>query len=427
MTDAALEVAPDWQFELWKAQARTRAKAEAEANGKPRQIAATPFEIVPPSSIPPRQWLYGKHYMRGMVSSTAGIGGAGKSSLLIVECLSMAIGRDLLNKGEPLPTGPLRVWNFNGEDPYEELQRRYAAAIQRYGITQENLADRLRVTSGRDNPILIAQALSDGGKVYAPTGDGALLVEELIEERIDAFVADPFVTLHRISENDNVLIDSLMGTLRDASHEARSAVELAHHLRKLNGQEASVDDIRGASSIIGACRSVRIIAPMSGEEAAKYGIEDAERRRFFWMQNGKANMLPPTHARHWYRMESVDLGNAQDPYPSDQIGVVESWDAPDTRYDLTGPELRAIRQAITAAPTPLNTLRYDVRSTGWVGRLIANCLELDISDTTVRNNITGLIERWIKAGRLAVREVRDPKQGRAVRVISWVDSETDYD
>jgi hypothetical protein len=397
--------------------------AEAAPTDSDRKITATVFQWVDPKTIPPRPWLYARHYMRGMVSSTAGIGGAGKSSILIVEALSIATGRDLFHNGAEIPVGPQRVWLHNGEDPLDELQRRFGAAMQHYGITQADLGDRLRVTSGRDVPIMVAAALSDGGKMLAPTGDGELLAEEIQRENIVAFIADPFVTLHRVSENDNVLIDGVMTIIRNLAHRTGCAFELAHHFRKLNGQEASVDDVRGASSIIGACRSVRIVAQMTKDEGEKYGLPEDERRSYIWLQNGKANMLPPTHARRWMQMTSVDLGNAVAPLESDKVGVPVTWEPPDARYDLTSPQFRAIRQAITSAPQPLNTLRYDVRAAGWVGKLIAASLELDITDGAVRNSVRGLIERWVKSGRLAVDEMRDPKQARAALVVRWVDDE----
>lgn len=403
-------------------QREVSAWVEPPADAAPR-IRAEPFVFVPPSQIPPRPWIYGRHYMRGMVSATAGIGGAGKSSVLITEAISMALGKDLFQNGAELPAGAQVVWLHNGEDPMDELQRRFGAALQHYGVDPQQLGNRLRVTSGRTMPIMLAESMSAGGKVLVPTEDGRLLAQELIREKVAALLVDPFVTLHRVSENDNVMIDGVMTVMRNIAHDSMAAIELAHHFRKMNGQEASVDDVRGASSIVGACRSVRIVAPMSKEESDKYGLPEEERRGFIWLQNGKANMLPPTHARRWMQMVSVELGNAADPYDGDKVGVPVTWDPPDARYDLTPPQWRAIRQAIVEAPQPLNNLRYDVRASGWVGKVVAATLEVDLADGTARNNVRGLIERWVKSGRLAVESVRDPKQGRDAQVVRWVDSE----
>jgi hypothetical protein len=48
--------------------------------------------------IPPREWLYGRHYQRGVVSGTVAPGGRGKSSLVMVEAVAMATCRNLLGE-----------------------------------------------------------------------------------------------------------------------------------------------------------------------------------------------------------------------------------------------------------------------------------------------------------------------------------------
>src|SRR6188768_2915879 len=59
---------------------------------------ATPWTFVDPSTIPPRAWLYGRHYIRKYVSVTVSPGGVGKTSKSIAEALAMATGRDLLGE-----------------------------------------------------------------------------------------------------------------------------------------------------------------------------------------------------------------------------------------------------------------------------------------------------------------------------------------
>ena len=53
----------------------------------------TPVDI---RSLPPRRWLYGRHYQRGVVSATVAPGGTGKTSLVMVDAVAMATGRNLL-------------------------------------------------------------------------------------------------------------------------------------------------------------------------------------------------------------------------------------------------------------------------------------------------------------------------------------------
>jgi hypothetical protein len=397
------------------------AQADVEQAPHPadeQRIAATVFEWTDPKTIPPRPWLYGHHYMRGMVSATAGVGGAGKSTLLNVEMVSMAIGKDLLHGGREIPVGPLTVWGHNGEDPLTELTRRLMAVCQHYGVTREDLGGRLRITSGRDMPIMVARELSEGGKLLVPTDDGKEIAAEILKSKIQVFVADPFVTIHRVNENDNVMIDGVMTILRDLADQTQGAIEVAHHFRKLNGEDATVDAVRGAGSLVGACRSVRITASMTKDAAAKYGIEDEQRGFYAWLQNGKANMLPPTHKRHWLFMASVNLGNEQLPFRSDEVGVATTWIPPEANTDLTPPEFRDLRKAIQDAH-PITLLRMDPRSSGWIGLLIARTLGRDENDKVVKLQVSNLINRFTSSGYLKREEIRDQRAGRNVSVLVW--------
>ncbi|MBR0889095.1 AAA family ATPase, partial [Bradyrhizobium diazoefficiens] len=102
------------------------------------------------AGIPPRQTLFGGHYIRRSMGATIGGGGRAKTTLAIFEAVSMAAGKDL-STGEALASGRLRVWVLNGEEDQDELDRRIAAVCQHYGVTAHDLAGGLFVQSVRDN------------------------------------------------------------------------------------------------------------------------------------------------------------------------------------------------------------------------------------------------------------------------------------
>ena len=70
-------------------------------------LKARPFVWQDPATIPPRRWIYGRHYIADYASATLAQGAAGKSSLVIVEALSIITGRPLLGV-TPNETG--NVW-----------------------------------------------------------------------------------------------------------------------------------------------------------------------------------------------------------------------------------------------------------------------------------------------------------------------------
>jgi hypothetical protein len=85
----------------------------------------TPYDMFDAAALPTRQWIYGRHYLRGFVSVLASAGGIGKTSLQIVEALAIATGKPLL--GEEV-FDPCNVWLINLEDPIEEMTRTKCAA-----------------------------------------------------------------------------------------------------------------------------------------------------------------------------------------------------------------------------------------------------------------------------------------------------------
>jgi len=52
----------------------------------------------------------------------------------MVEAIAMASGHELLGIK---PVKKLKVWYWNGEDPREEIDRRFAAICKHYGIKPE--------------------------------------------------------------------------------------------------------------------------------------------------------------------------------------------------------------------------------------------------------------------------------------------------
>lgn len=289
-------------------------------------IKATPTTLLDPKSIPPRCWVYKPHYIRQFVSLLISTGGIGKSSLAISEALAMVSGKPLF--GIPplaFPNETLRVWYWNGEDPLEELYRRFAAAMKHYKLAKDEIgADRLFINSGRNTPIVIAE--EDKRIVRLNKNVVDELTATIRENKIDVAIVDPFVTTHRVNENDNGAIDRVVKAWNAIAEETNTAVMLVHHSRKPSGGELTVDDTRGASALLAAARSARTINTMTTKEAEECEIEERQRRNYFSSYVGKANLSMPAENRDWFKIEAVDLENGFD--LSDSVGVVTPWHYP---------------------------------------------------------------------------------------------------
>jgi hypothetical protein len=64
----------------------------------------------------------------------------------------------------------------------------------------------------------------------------------------------------------------------------------------------TTEGARGASALIAAARSARVLNTMSDSEARKAGVEN--RRAFIRIENGKANLAPPSDSQGDYAIQA---------------------------------------------------------------------------------------------------------------------------
>lgn len=391
---------------------------------RPKDISATPFVLRDPAAIPARHWIYGRHLVRQFLSTTVAPGGVGKSSLVITEALAMATGRNLL--GQWCAPG-LRVWLWNGEDPVDEMERRIAATALHYDIRPGDLAGRLFVDSGREMEIVLATQGRDGTTIAEPVVEA--MIETIRANRIDVVVIDPFVSSHRVTENDNNAIDRVAKTWGRIANVTNCAVQLVHHVRKTNGAEISVEDGRGAVALLAAARSARVLNVMSEDEATKANVEN--RRLYFRVTDGKGNMSPPADKSDWHRMESVDLGNGHLGMSGDSVGVVTSWEWPDVFAGIETADLLKAQRAIDGAQWRENDQAGD-----WVGKPIARALDIDIgsgrtseltkAQKAAKAKVKTLLRVWLDSGAFVLVDGQDAKRNtrKFVEVGEWATTET---
>jgi AAA domain len=351
-----------------------------------RSVYAKPFVAFDEAALPPREWLYAKHYQRGQVTATIGPGGAGKSSLDLVEGIAMATARNLLDEQ---PKERCRVWIHNGDDDNKEMNRRIAAVCRHYGIPLTELEGWLFATTKSDMTIVVA------------IGNGSLTVKQdtlneiittITENNIDVVILEPLVTLHQITENDNVRMNAVVHLFGDIADGCECAIDICHHTRKLMAgvEEHNSDDSRGASAIRDAFRGTRVINAISREEARKAGIGEQERAFYFRVDRGKANYLPPAAQATWRKFENVRLLN------DDQVGVVTTWKIPEAPVALSDDDCAWIQGQVAKGTYRENKQRSPEL---WVGRLVATRLKLNPNeegnDWAIRRGVRDLENREV--------------------------------
>ena len=365
----------------------------------------TPFRWKDPLSIPPRPWVYGRHMIRKQVSVTVAPGGVGKSSLTIVEALALATGRQLL--GEWVDREPVSVWLYNLEDPREEMERRIIGAMMHHGIRPDDIGDRLHIDSGRERTLCTAVEIR--GEVTIVKPELAALEDAIKERGISVLIVDPFVSSHRVSENSSGAIDLVAKEWARLADKCNCAIELVHHTRKTGGQDATTEDGRGSTALMGAARSGRVLNKMSEEDRAKAGVEQ-DPATYFGIDRDKAN-LAPAGARQWVRMASVDLGQG------DHVGVAEPWQWPDAFDGIGVRQLIDVQKEVHRrheAGTPPRA--SDQAGADWIGAIVADACGLDADSDKAK--VKTILKSWMASGSLVKGEFED--QHRKKRPVSLV-------
>lgn len=262
--------------------------------------------------------------------------------------------------------------------------------------------------SGREDEVTIAEQTSSGAVILAPNVEA--VIETIRALRLDVVIIDPFVSSHRVTENDNNAIDLVAKRWGKIADVTNTAIELVHHTRKTNGNETTVEDGRGAVSLLNAARSARVLNAMSKDERERAGVKPSE--AYFRVENGKANLAPPSEGADWYQVASVDLGNGSEYEPSDNVGAVRRWKWPDPFDGVTAGDLYAVQKAIEAGQW-----RESPQAKDWAGKAVADALGLDLDDKADRQKVKALLGTWIKAE--ALRTVTAPDGTRQERV--WIE------
>jgi AAA domain len=379
----------------------TPIEAPPPANDAATTFSAKPFVWKDPSLAAKREWLYGDFLLRKTVSATIAPGGVGKSMLSIVEALSMATGYARLSDWVHQRC---KVWLFNLEDTEDELERRFLAACKHYSIGAGDLDGHLFVNSGHDTPLVIATQTKNGADLVAPVVDA--MEAEIRARGIDVLIIDPFVSCHQVNENDNGAIDAVAKSWAGIANRTGCAIHLVHHSKKTGGNKVEVEDARGASALINAVRSARVLNTMSKDEAEKAGVED-NHHSYVQITDGKANFAPLSDKSKWFKLEGVSLGNGGTGNldDGDRVGVPVTWKWPE-KPSLSDDDKGKILEHLTIG----GPWRKDPQAKVWAGYGVIDALDLDPDNKAHKAQAKAIIADLLKSENLTIVKGEDEKR-----------------
>jgi len=253
--------------------------------------------------------------------------GHGKTAFEIATMVSIATGHPYL--GEDIREQG-KVWLFNNEEDRDELLRRYIGFCRYHGIAPASLCDKLFLSSGYGEPLIVARKDPRTGEVFAVPRTVDDLIRYIKDRDISVISVDPIVSTHQSDENSNIDAEQVMSVWRRVAKEGNCAINLPAHISKIGrGVESdsfagSMDALRGASAIAGAARQIHTLARMGPTTAKQYGIDDEMRLNLVRLDAAKGNYSPPVEKSHWLQMRGQSLKN--DPLQPDWIGVFTEYE-----------------------------------------------------------------------------------------------------
>lgn len=386
------------------------------AEAEPIRPKAEILKLSGTSSLPQLEWVYGRVRVRKYVSALFSPGGGGKTSLLTAEALDMATGRDILGVGH---RQKLRVWYVNTEDPRDLLIRQFETAAALHRITNDDIGDRLMISNGRDSSFVVAREDKRTGlKFNEPVIAG--LLEVATEFTPDSIILDPFVSTHEINENDNGAIQRVASLWVTIADKLNCSIDLAHHVVKSEGP-VTANSGRGGGALKDKARIVRVVNPMTDEQASRWGIKLADRREYFNASIDKGN-LSKVGSGGWYHVESVPLGNGQGMIkPQEHAPAVKRWYPPDADplevatakvAELAEEDMQSVLIGIAN-----RDCRYDPQSKDWAGHEVGYVLGIDTTDkqnAAQKKDIQALLDAMILTGILEKESRRDQIARRSV-------------
>jgi hypothetical protein len=102
----------------------------------------------------------------------------------------------------------------------------------------------------------------------------------------------------------------------------------------------------------------------------KLGVEEAEARGIFRVDDGKANLAPPAEKAVYRRMIGVQLPNEE------WVGVAVDFKLPDPFENITKKMTLDIQNIVAKAEADGEPFRASVQAKQWVGHAIAPVLKL---------------------------------------------------
>lgn len=359
------------------------------------------------TEIQPRLFVYNYDFIKGFVTGTGGAGGSSKTSLLDVEVISMALGRDLMSSNKLLRAGAQKVLVLSLEDDKTEAARRRKAICDHYQLTDEDtkkIKENIFTLFDDNDKLKIVHEVEK--KLIKNIDTFNYICNLIFDFKIDVVTIDPLISFHEAEENLNREMQTVLAALREIARTKNVAIHFLHHNRKGGGDSA--DDIRGAAALKDGARSLRILNKITKKEAKELNIPEDDQNRLVGISSGKSNFSALAFDKKWFKMVSVCLHNGTEHYAADNIGVAVPYKQPGIFDGISREQCYSAWKTIKDLPE--NKMRQSFQSPEWLGHHIDEDLGLDSNDDKQRIEL--ILKSWEKSGVIRQIKIKDTAKGK---------------
>jgi len=286
-------------------------------------------------TLPPEQkFILDRLLPSGVVAGLHAEGGLGKSFLMLIAMISVAIGRTLFPSC-PVPMAR-RVLLFCGEDAAEDLHRRIARIVAVYPLTaaeRQLLADNLKVCCTGSMPLLEATP----GGAMRKTDFFDLVKTEIEAVQPGLVVFDPRSAFFSGDENSNAQVAAYMYEVSALTKLVSDGVCIlfCHHVAKANAN-GDLSSGRGASAARDAMRCVLHMERLSENEIAEAGIVNPN--LFCKVTHTKSNYTERAAVPIYFQRETGENG-----------GVLREIDLMDMKHEIQSASAENLAKAMAKA------------------------------------------------------------------------------
>jgi hypothetical protein len=277
------------------------------------------------ADLRPRAWVAPPYLMKGEINLVHGLGGAGKSQVVISWCVALALGRQY---GRLKPTRRHRVLLFGLEQSRDEQEKRLSAALIYFEASErdlENFLFRVYQVPERTeldkagNPVIVTNTetmfeLNEWGSVDT-TVTWEAFQGAVAYYQPDIVVVDPFVAINAVPENLAHLMRRVFTLFKLHARRELYAycLILVHHDTKGgdNSDDGDALRVRGSTDIVNSVTMEEAVRTLDKIQAQKWEIPEDRRGWYFRLGSvaSKRNLTAPEEGEWFERIsEKLEIG-----------------------------------------------------------------------------------------------------------------------